>query len=47
MAEPTNDKNIGQRLGSALRERDWAGVLIELAIVMVGVFLGIEATNWN
>lgn len=36
-----------QRLSGALRERDWAGVLIELAIVMIGVFLGIEAANWN
>jgi hypothetical protein len=47
MAAAIKNKHIGQRLGSALRERDWAGVLIELAIVMVGVFLGIEATNWN
>lgn len=47
MAEPTNGKHIARRLGSALRERDWAGVVIELAIVMAGVFLAIEAANWN
>jgi len=34
-----------------LREKagahDWFGVAIELAIVMLGVFLGIQASNWN
>jgi hypothetical protein len=30
-----------------LRERDWAGVFVELVIVVVGVFLGLQASNWN
>lgn len=29
------------------RDRDWAGVLVELLIVVVGVFLGLQASNWN
>lgn len=29
------------------RERDWWGVAIDLAILIVGVFLGIQAANWN
>ena len=27
--------------------QDWFAVLIDLAIVVVGVFLGIQASNWN
>ena len=36
-----------RRFGTRLREHDWLTVLVELAIVMAGVFLGIEAANWN
>lgn len=35
------------RLGARLRQQDWAAVAIDLAIVVVGVFLGIQASNWN
>ena len=38
---------ILRRFSSRLRQHDWTAVFIELAIVMVGVFLGIEAANWN
>jgi len=27
--------------------RDWGGVLIEIAILMIGVFLGLQANKWN
>jgi hypothetical protein len=36
-----------KRLGERLKQQDWIGVWIELALVMVGVFLGIQVANWN
>lgn len=30
-----------------LRAQNWIGVAIELAIVIVGVFIGLQAANWN
>ena len=36
-----------RRLGTRFREHDWLAVLVELLIVMLGVFLGIQAANWN
>ena len=41
------DQRIHQRLASAFRERDWTAVVIEILIVVIGVFLGLEAANWN
>lgn len=38
---------ILRRLSANLRGQNWTGVAIELAIVMVGVFIGIQAANWN
>lgn len=35
------------RLSERLRNRDWWGIAIDLAIVVLGVFLGIQASNWN
>lgn len=35
------------RLAAQLRRQDWAAVAIDLLIVMIGVFLGIQASNWN
>lgn len=35
------------RFGRQVREHDWFAVLLELLIVIVGVFLGIQAANWN
>lgn len=35
------------QLGAKLRRQDWAAVGIDLVIVVVGVFLGIQASNWN
>lgn len=36
-----------RRLSNGLRRQDWAGVAIEFAIVVLGVFLGIQASNLN
>lgn len=30
-----------------LKRRDWTAVLIELIIVVLGVFIGIQVANWN
>lgn len=36
-----------RRLVANLRARDWGAVLIEILILMVGVFLGLQVDNWN
>ena len=36
-----------RRLSARFREHDWLTVFVELLIVMIGVFLGIQAANWN
>jgi hypothetical protein len=38
---------ILRRMAANLRAQNWTGVAIELAIVIVGVFIGIQAANWN
>lgn len=38
---------ILRRLSENLRVQNWTNVAIELAIVIVGVFIGIQAANWN
>ena len=40
-------QSIQQRFAAELRQRDWVGVLVEILIGVVGVFLGLEAANWN
>ena len=36
-----------RKLVGRFRDRDWIGVVVEIAIVVVGVFLGLQASNWN
>jgi hypothetical protein len=38
---------IQRRLGDRLKQQDWVAVAIELSLVIVGVFLGIQVANWN
>lgn len=38
---------ILRRMTEAIRAQDWLTVLIEIAIVVIGVFLGIQVSNWN
>jgi len=38
---------IFKRAVARFRAQDWMGITIELAIVVVGVFLGIWVANWN
>lgn len=36
-----------RRCISNLRRQDWTAFVIELVVVVVGVFLGVQASNWN
>lgn len=36
-----------RRIWSAIRRWNWQHVLVELLIVVVGVFLGMQVSNWN
>ena len=36
-----------RRLVESLRTQNWTAVAIDLVIVVVGVYIGIEVANWN
>jgi hypothetical protein len=36
-----------RRFIGSLRRQDWTAVLIELVVVVAGVFIGLQASNWN
>jgi hypothetical protein len=36
-----------KRVGLAFRSRDWAGVAIEFAIVVLGIFVALQVDDWN
>ncbi len=38
---------ILRRIADALRRQDWTQVIIELIIVIVGIFLGLQVDDWN
>lgn len=38
---------IVQRLNEAIRSQNWANVFIEFFIVVLGIFVGLQANNWN
>jgi len=38
---------IMQRFAVSLRERDWGTVLLEIVIVVVGIFIGLQVDDWN
>jgi len=38
---------ILNRIAGHLKQQQWIGALIELAIVILGVFIGLQANNWN
>lgn len=44
---PERPGTILGRLAAAVRVQNWAAVGIELVIVVVGVFVGLQASNWN
>lgn len=46
-AEPETKNLLLRRVNQHIREHDWFAVLIDLIVVVVGVFLGLQAANWN
>ena len=38
---------IARRIAQHLKQQHWTGVFIELVIVVLGVFLGLQAQDWN
>ena len=38
---------IVRRLVENLKQQHWTGVIIELAIVVLGVFIGLQVSTWN
>ena len=38
---------IFKRAVAKLRAQDWTAITIEVAIVIIGVFIGMQVTNWN
>jgi hypothetical protein len=38
---------ILRRLAEALRTQNWFTVVLEIAIVVVGIFIGLQADDWN
>jgi prefoldin subunit 5 len=48
MADPAwRETMILRSLAIALRKQDWVTVVIETLIVVFGVFIGLQANNWN
>src|SRR5690242_1762698 len=41
------DDSMLRHVISHLRRQDWMAVCIELVVVVVGVFIGVQASNWN
>jgi hypothetical protein len=38
---------LPRRIASYLKDRNWTAVGIELLVVVIGVFLGLQVDNWN
>lgn len=38
---------ILQRMAQAIRRQNWFQVIIEIFIVVIGIFLGLQVTEWN
>ncbi len=38
---------ILRRFSASMRKQDWTAVIVELVVVVVGVFIGLQASNWN
>ena len=38
---------ILRRLTQSLREQNWTAIVVEFVLLVVGVFVGIQAGNWN
>lgn len=38
---------ILRRFTASMRKQDWTAIAIELVVVVAGVFIGLQASNWN
>ena len=38
---------IIERIKESLKRQDWTAVSLELVIVIIGVFIGTQVSNWN
>ncbi len=38
---------ILRRLGEAIAEQNWFVVIIEILVVVVGIFIGLQVDGWN
>jgi hypothetical protein len=38
---------ILRRLAEVFRRQDWIAVLLEVLIVVVGIFVGLQVNDWN
>jgi hypothetical protein len=38
---------ILRRLSQSLKEQNWTAIAIEFVLLVLGVFLGIQVSNWN
>jgi hypothetical protein len=36
-----------RRMGKHIVEHDWCAVLVDLGVLVLGIFLGLQVTNWN
>ena len=38
---------ILRRLSQSIKEQNWTAIIIEFVLLVSGVFLGIQVSNWN
>ncbi len=38
---------ILRRFAEALKQQNWTAIAIEFVLLVLGVFLGIQVSNWN
>lgn len=38
---------ITRKLSQQIREQNWFGAFIDMVVVVVGIFIGLQATDWN
>lgn len=47
MPEPAKNALLLRKIGDHLRQQDWFAVGVEVLAVVLGVFLGLQVSNWN
>jgi hypothetical protein len=44
---PRARRMILRRLAHAIREQNWFAVVLEVAVVVLGIFVGLQVNDWN